>query len=238
MERLTVFPMVHQTQGLNSRENHCLNQGDLQLETISELRQIRSQNQFFSRRRTKLIKSRLFPTWLAAASKWEVLKRKIMPSNLEHLLSLSRKEVWTNQIMDWLPRGKRLLRPTQIEPCLLRLLPESALATPNRCPLLGRRLDSWIPPSGRKRMWNRIQSHANPRFHLLLLERTLSPDLSIHKTLQCPLSTKTLGSRLCWPLEVTTWEVTHLDLLLWYTRFQLDRTAISRVNHLSLTSNW
>jgi hypothetical protein len=154
MEPLTVFPMVHQTQGLNSRENHCLNQGDLQLETISELRQIRSQNQFFSRRRTKLIKSRLFPTWLAAASKWEVHKRKIMPSNLEHLLSLSLKEVWTNQITDWLPRCKRLLRPTQIEPCLLRLLPESALATPNRCPLLGRRLDSWIPQLGRKRMWS------------------------------------------------------------------------------------
>ena len=242
MEPLTVSPMVHQTQGLNSRENHCLNQGDLQLETISELRQIRSQNQFFSRRRTKLIKSRLFPTWLAAASKWEVHKRKIMPSNLEHLLSLSRKEVWTNQITDWLPRGKRLLRPTQIEPCLLRLLPESALATPNRCPLLGRRLDSWIPQLGRKRMWSHIQSHANHRFHLLLLEHPLNHDLLILRTLRWRLLRtsmvllKTLANRLCWPLEV--WEVTHLDLLLWYTRFQLDRTAISRVNHLSLTSNW
>ena len=237
MEHLTVFPMVHRTQGLNLRENHCLNQGDPQQETISELRQIRSQNPFFSKRRTKLIKSRLFPTWLAAASKWEALKRKIIPSNLEHLLSLRRKEVWTNPITDWLPRGKRLLRLPQIEPCLLRLLQESALAIPNRCQLLGRRPDSWIPPSARKRMWNHIQSHANHKFHLLLLERTLSRVLLIHRTLRCPLSTKTLVNRLCWPLEVTTWKVTHLDLLQWYTRFQLDRTAISRVNHLSLTSN-
>ena len=216
-EHLTVFPMVPPTQGRNSRENQHPNPRSLQQEAISETRLLRFQNRFFSRRKTKPTKSRLFLTFLAAASKWEVLRRKIIILKQKLLLRLRRKEVWINWTVDW-PRGKRLLRPPLIELCSLSLLQESVLVIHNQCQLL-ERLGSWIPQSERKRIWSHIQSHANHRFHKHQQERSNRTPLilPVQRTLWCRLRTlmlslKTLVNRICLPLEV--WAVTSLDLLL------------------------